>query len=354
MNVGELFVSLGVKGSDKTISAIANVQTGLGQVASMSLEAKAAIVGAFYALEQLTAASTRMATGMINLSALTGQDQKTLQQWAHAAELAGINAQDAANTFTSLQNVMTNLRWNKSVPEGWQQFQQIVHGVDKSKFVNDFGYAMGKIRDLAKAPIDPGTRNMLLKNLGISESMIGPLVRGKFDPEVLNKMLFLTNQQNAALDKFRTGIVGVGQTWEKEFGVLTAEHGTEVIKNIKDLSNALLELTVALDKLGTKTHVFDVLSTIGKNVSSLILTIASLFDADVLKKHPELVPSGQFQSPGSYNFQFPTPGNSTTNINTTIHAHGVKDASEIGKHVEQGIKKHINKSQRTSPQRQEK
>jgi len=52
--ISELFVAIGVKGSEKTLSALANTRMSISSIASTSLEAKAAILGMAYALERLT------------------------------------------------------------------------------------------------------------------------------------------------------------------------------------------------------------------------------------------------------------------------------------------------------------
>ena len=50
LTVAEMFVNLGIKGSEKTVDAVNSVDKGISNIRSTSLEAKAAIVAMFYAI----------------------------------------------------------------------------------------------------------------------------------------------------------------------------------------------------------------------------------------------------------------------------------------------------------------
>src|SRR5581483_1123829 len=99
--VGDLFVELGIRGSEKTISAFTNVKQEMGGLASMSLEVKAAIVGALYALEQLVAHSNALGTNLATTSTVLGVSAKTLQQYGYAALQVGSNLEEVEGSFKS-------------------------------------------------------------------------------------------------------------------------------------------------------------------------------------------------------------------------------------------------------------
>src|ERR1700744_4238817 len=105
MDIGSLFLNLGIKGSEKTVGALTDVKKGLGELGSMSLEAKAGIVAAMYALEQLFATSGKAGTDLTNFNAITGESVKTLQQYQYAARQVGVSNQEVEGSFKTLQSV---------------------------------------------------------------------------------------------------------------------------------------------------------------------------------------------------------------------------------------------------------
>jgi hypothetical protein len=57
MKVGELWVNFGIKGTHNAAKDLSKVKTGMTEIKAMSIEAKAAIVGAIYALERMMSSS---------------------------------------------------------------------------------------------------------------------------------------------------------------------------------------------------------------------------------------------------------------------------------------------------------
>ena len=100
MNIGELFVNIGIKGTEKTIQALGNVKSGLGAVASTSLEVKAAIIGAIYALERLISTSADMGMSLANFKILFGNSTKELQQFQNAGREVGLTFEETASKYS--------------------------------------------------------------------------------------------------------------------------------------------------------------------------------------------------------------------------------------------------------------
>src|SRR5882672_10104653 len=116
-SVGDLYVNLGIKGSDKTVGQIEDTKKGMGELKSMSLEAKAAILAVAYGFEQMMSQSSRFGTHLSNLSTYLGLPPKILQQYIWAGKQTGIAKEQIEGTFKSLESIMANLRMNKGVPE---------------------------------------------------------------------------------------------------------------------------------------------------------------------------------------------------------------------------------------------
>ena len=105
-----MFVSLGVKGADKTIDAFAKVGTGIKNVATESLAAKAGIIGATYALEQFMSNAATRGTDLSNLSTYLGISTKQLQQWQYAAQQAGESGEEFTSSLKSVYDKVAQMR----------------------------------------------------------------------------------------------------------------------------------------------------------------------------------------------------------------------------------------------------
>ncbi len=95
MKVADLFVDITLKGGNKVADGLSGVKNWLTDITASGLAAKAAIIGAVYALERMTKASGQFGNDVKNLSVLTGIDTTKIQQWAEYMRLGGASAEDA-------------------------------------------------------------------------------------------------------------------------------------------------------------------------------------------------------------------------------------------------------------------
>ena len=112
IQVADLFVSLVIKGQDKTVGELQSVNKEMGGLASVSLEAKAAIVGAAYALQQLFQHSGKQGTDLTNFSALLGEGTQTLQRYQGALRQVGVSNEETEATFKNLSSASTKAAYN--------------------------------------------------------------------------------------------------------------------------------------------------------------------------------------------------------------------------------------------------
>lgn len=270
LNVGELFISLGVQGSEKTIGAITGVTQGMGGLASTSLEAKAAILGAMYGLERLMSASAQMGTGLTNFNALTGMSTRQLQQWQYAARQAGVSGEEMTGSLKSVQGAMTNMLLGKGAPAGLGMLAQKV-GFDTSRARDTF-YVMEQLQKFAKsAPADIG--NNVLKSFGIGEGTIAAMRRGVFNDKNFSKAPVFGEKEIASLDRGNIAWSNLGQKIEMAVGHFNAAHGEQLVNDISKIVDQVLKLTNALVKLSEQLKVFQVLEkAIGLSASLINVT----------------------------------------------------------------------------------
>ncbi len=272
MNIAELFVSLGIKSTDKTVRELSNVTKGLGEAKSMSIEAKAGILAVMYGLEQMMAQSGRVGTSLTNFGALTGVNTKELQQWEYALKMAGGTAAEMDETVKNIQKSMAAVDLNKGLPEGLQLLSQAVKaaggmngdkmGIDFSKKDDPFymlrAYEKG-MKQLGDSPRAKAVGNYLMSTVHVGENVVAGMRRNKFDQKILDKAPYYTDKQLGGLDRGHMAWVKIGDQIERAFGKFTAEKGEGLVKNLVPLVDKVLALANALVTLSEKVHVFEMI-----------------------------------------------------------------------------------------------
>lgn len=275
MNVGDLFVNLGIKGADKTVGTLTSVKKGLGEAASMSLEMKAGIVGALYALERLFSASNAQGAGLANFTALTGKSAVELQRWQFAARQVGVSAEEMQSSFMAVQATMAQMLLGKGAPEGFAMVANKV-GLDPKK-VRDTEYVLKKLQEFAQTvPQDVG--NQMLKSFGVSGGTISAMRRNAFTPDVMNRAPVYNDQEIASLDRANAAWSNLGQKIEMAVGHFNAKHGGQLVKDISSMTDAVLKLSESLIVLGERFKVLQNTAHAIEGVGNTLKVIKELTD----------------------------------------------------------------------------
>lgn len=281
MTVGELFVNLGIKGSDKVGKELKNVKDGLGDVKGMSLEAKAAIIGVIYGLEKMMSSSAQMGTSLTNFTELTGMSAQSLQQWQYAARQAGVSSDELTGSLKSVQSSMTNMLLGKGAPEGLAMVANKV-GFDPSR-ARDTLYVMQQLQKFAQSvPKDVG--NNMLKSFGLSEGTISAMRRNAFRPDVFQKAPTYSDKEIGQLDKTNVAWSNLGNKIEMAIGHLTAKHGLSIVKDIERMTTGVLKLADALATLSEKSKVFIAIGWAAQQVAN-VMGLMSVGIDDVTGSH---------------------------------------------------------------------
>jgi hypothetical protein len=234
MTIAELFVNLGVKGTETAKGALTGVQKGLSDIGSSGLAAKAALLAVVYGAERMTMAAAgrgRDLTMFVNATKLSVME---LQKWQYAAELAGGSADEMRGAISGVQSVMTDMITGKGVPSGMGILAKAV-GFDVSKARDTF-YVMDKLKEFAKSvPADIG--NSVLKSFGLSEGVIASFRSAKFRPDTIKDILGEREIKN--LDNLNTSWTRFWHTIKLFSERKVSIFGPSVIH---ELSNALAEV----------------------------------------------------------------------------------------------------------------
>lgn len=279
MKIAELFVNLGVKGAEKTVSAFTAIGQQLKGLGNLSLETKAGILAAMYALEQLTAKSGAAGTALTNFSALTGESAKTLQQYQYAARQVGISNDETTSTFKTLQDQMSKTLLGKGAPAGLGRVAQLTGGItaaDVDKFMKNPELLLQRLQTYAQKEKRVGLRNEALKSFGLSENMIAGLSRGAFRPEVLKKAPAYSDKEIQSLDKANIAWSNLGNKIEMAIGHFNAMHGQQLVKDFAMITDKVLLLVNALLKLADTLKLFKGLAMVTSGAASLVDTLTKL------------------------------------------------------------------------------
>lgn len=286
MNIAELFVSLGIKGSEKTLGALGNVKKGMGETASMSLEAKAAILGAIYAFQRLMSASGQAGTNLSNFNAAIGMSTKLLQQYQYAARQVGVSNDEMAGTFKTLQSNMSKILLGKGAPEGMARMAELTGAIsaeDVEKFMRSPDLLLQKLQEYAAKETNIGLRNEVLKSFGVGDNMIAALSKRAFTPEMLAKAPTYSDSEIKKLTQADAAWANLGNTIEMAFGKFNAKHGVQLVQDITKITESVLELSNALTTLAEKLGAFELLGDIVKGWTGLLKGDITKSVNDILK-----------------------------------------------------------------------
>lgn len=178
MNVGELFVEIGIKGDNKVAQALSGIKNGLMDVSAQGLAAKAAIVGAIYALERMTVASGKFGNNLVNFKALTGIDTTKTQQWGEFFRKNGADFEDATSMLLASQKALTQIQRGEGMPSGLARISAETH-TNLLAHLQDPVYVADTIRKYLLTTKDSiGMANVNAQSFGLSEGAISAIRRG--------------------------------------------------------------------------------------------------------------------------------------------------------------------------------
>lgn len=280
-NVGELFVSLGVKGADKTMNSLKGVGGGLSNLLSLSFEAKAALVGAAYALERLFSASGKKGTELTNFNAAIGMSTKTLQQYEYAAQQVGVSNQEVASTFSTLQGQMAKMLLGESGPKLLGVFAR-AEGDVSPESAKRFGEhpeeLLQKLQHYAQTEKNVLLRNQVLESFGLNENMIAALSRGAFSQKNLAKAPTYSDKEIGNLDKANAGWKNLGTSIEMMVGRFNAQHGLEFVNDLQKLIPPFERLLSVANKFIEKIHLFDGIKAIFEGAAKAVDFLSKKLD----------------------------------------------------------------------------
>lgn len=264
MKIGELFVNLGVKGSEKTVGALVGVGKGMGDLKSMSLETKAAIAGVFYGLEKLMAHSVALGTSLTQNSALLDVSAKTLQKWQYAGVQAGDTAEGVVSSIKGINSAMAELYTGGTAAEYMGLVGERLlgkGGFSISRAMKDPLYVMERLQTLAQdKSIPTGVLTNMLRSFGVGEGTNVALRKGAFNDANFAKAPVLSDATVSRLQKVQAAMANFEQHVSNIFAHLAATHGQKFIGELDNIAVSLGHVIGNLDTIAQKIGLFKTLA----------------------------------------------------------------------------------------------
>jgi len=258
MTIAELFVNLGVKGDGQAKSALGGVKEGLGDIKSMSIEAKAAILAVVYGLQRMMSESGKHGQGLANFAAQTGLSAQMLQKWQYAGQQVAVANEEVASSFKTVQDAMAQMQLGGAAPQGWavinSHLEKMNEGIDPKR-INDIEYVMQKLQRFAQTS-NQAFGNQMLKGL-VGDNMIGAFRRNAFNDKIFSQAPTYSDGQIKQLGRVDAAWANLGTKLNMAFGKLTAKHGLDFIKDIDMIATKVLKLSDALLILAERSKVFE-------------------------------------------------------------------------------------------------
>ena len=259
MNIGELFVKLGVKADTNKLE---NFDKGMKDAKQNALALKLAVIGVAIAMKKIASASIEAAVGLKNFSIQTGLSRDELQKWRYVADQNDISGQELIATIKGIQQAQAAIRLGAG---NIKPFQLL--GISPTE---DPFKVLDQLRDKIKG-LDPAIATNVLSQLGVGQNFLNILKKGNLEFSKLNKQFLITTKEQDKLIRFNKAFketIFLLRGLRDKFIALISP---AVISFLKAVGNSLEVVLETGKGLGEIIGKFKTLSKIVAIVGSVIL-----------------------------------------------------------------------------------
>lgn len=274
MKIADLFINLGVKGSEAAVSTFGKINDGVKEIGASSLATKAAILGVVYGLEQMMSASAKNGMELQQFANLTGISTDVLQRWQYMARQSGVSADEMSSSFKNVQAAMDKMNTGQGAPKGIEaiarSLQKTGSGLDINRAVKDTVYMMDKLREYAATTQDsPARANDWLNSFGLGEGTIQMMRTNKMKMENIKPDQIYSKGEIGQLGQVEVAWSNLGKKVEMAFGHLTSKHGLSIVQDISKVTESVFHLADAFIKLAESLKVFKLLAMAAEGLSMI-------------------------------------------------------------------------------------
>lgn len=326
-----------------------------------SVEAKVAIVGVFYELEQLFAASNKTGTQLKEFSTLTGLSARELQTWQYAAQQAVGHSVDLASTFKGMQDSIKGMLGAQGGAP--TMLSAMINALNKGgvkvditeakKWLEDPFLMAQRMQQFAQLKnVGKVWKTYILEGMHAGPDFIEALLLGGMTPGRLKaaRPFTYSDAEVNQLTKASTAWANMESHIELAVGHFNALHGVKLAGDIEKIVDAVMRLTTALTVLADKVKVFTLLGQAADTVAGMINAITDLSEGNFKKAGTGIAGTvGRNADFLSFTTPFMRPlisylqqqkANHEVNINTTVHTNTTNPKQHgdiVNKQVSRGI-----------------
>lgn len=184
MQIGELFVKIGIKGGKESVATMT-------QLKATTLATKAAVIGAVVAFAKMSQEARKLAMQLDVFEKTTGLSGDSLQKLSYRAAAAGVSLDGLDGTLQSIQQRVTDI----SLGQGdIYPFQMWGIGLNRDP-IKVLDQIAAKLKVLQKE--SPAMAAKMASDFGLSNSMVYVLLNEQ--TEELNKQFLLKEKDKEAL-----------------------------------------------------------------------------------------------------------------------------------------------------------
>lgn len=290
MNLGSLFVELGVKGGTQANGKVKELRDGLRDAAIIANQTVQLMSKVYEGTKQLVQENTAWGVSLTNASKDLNISTDSLQRWDYAARLTGAKAGEMDSAFKSLQGTILGIADSGELPDYFAHLMSQMNEVDKSfdadRFRSgDLEYAMTMIRKLANnGTTDLARLNKALSAMGFSDGVSNFLKNGTTNLGSISKNLIVDKNGVKSLDQMYKSLVEIEQVSQVAFADIAKMFDKDLLDDFKDLVIELADLVKALLTLSKDTgligQIADFIKTTGSGVKLITTGINAAGDAN--------------------------------------------------------------------------
>lgn len=227
MQIGELFVALGLEVDDKKLDAFQGKIDKTKQRMTTFIVAATAAAAAITAISQSAINAT---VSMTNFNLQTGLSIDKLQQWQKVAQLSDVtlSAEQVTQSIAGLQSQLTQIRLGGGNVTPFQLLGINTFGKDAFQVLEEIRGAL--------VGIDNATATNLLQQIGLTPSFINILRLSRTEFEAINKEFFLNNAQRQGITKLGTSFTRLGIQLSAIKDNIVAEFAPALNKLLADIT----------------------------------------------------------------------------------------------------------------------
>lgn len=269
MNVGELFVKIGITGAEGSKKALSGIGDGMKSLFSSSMATKLAIGSMVYGLKEMMGFGMNAGQSLQDFSNLTGLSAQELQKWQYAARQFGVANESVEGSLKALQQALGDQQMGTGQIAGFSRVAETV-GIDIDKAYDDSFYMMGKLQQFAqKFKGSASEKNSILRSFGVDEGMIIALNKAAFTKERMGKADILGKGETDELAKFNVAFANIENKFKMAIAKIVANDFAPLVQMLTDAANAVLKIGDAIYKVTKALKVFEGLSHFADMISTI-------------------------------------------------------------------------------------